>query len=118
MTIVEMLDRYPKRFYAQHWYRGEAFTRILPMDVPYFAPNARTFPGKVPPANAKLYHAVDLLNCYLKYPDAAIWDDYLWSKDTDAQGQRIYVGGRSNTGSIEIHRHLHLTERFGVPSWN
>lgn len=117
MTIVEMLDRYPRLFYAQSWYRGESFTRILPSETPLSPPTGRVFLGQVPPKNAKLYRAVDLLNCYLKSPGSPLWDDYLWCGDFDAQGQRIYVGGKSNTGVIEIHRHLHLNERFGVPTW-
>lgn len=117
MTIVEMLDRFPKRFYAQQWYRGEQFTRILPTEIPNFPPTNVVFAGKEPPKNARLYHAVDLLNAYLKAPADPIWERYLWTKDVDASGQRVYVGGINNTGAIEIHRHLHLTERFGVPSW-
>lgn len=117
MTIVEMLDRYPRLFYSQQWFRGEAFTRILPSEIPAFPPSSLVFSGKEPPKNARLYHAVDLLNAYLKAPSDLIWDSYLWTKDVDATGQRVYIGGKSNTGVIEIHRHIHLTERHGVPSW-
>ena len=51
----------------------------------------------------------------LTAPDDAIWHRYLWTRDYDAQGQRVYVGGTDNGHGLEIHRHLHLDERFAVP---
>lgn len=118
MTIVEMLADRPKLFYPQQWYRGEAFTRMLPGEVLHFAPSGGVFPGKLPPANARLFHAVELLNAYLRSPQDPIWDRYLWTSDTDAAGQQIYIGGKSNTGAIEIHRDIRITDRFCTPIWS
>lgn len=118
MNIIEILDRYPSLFYSQSWYRGEAFTRMLPVGPISFAPSGVHFVGQVPPPNAKLRHAVDLIACFLKYPSDPIWNDYLWTADKDANGQRVYIGGMANGKGFELHRHIHLTERFGTPSWS
>ena len=117
MTIVELVTRYPSLFYSQQWWRGESFTRMLPTET-LTPPPKLTQLGKVPNRFVKLPHAVDLLNAYVKDPTHEAWLGYLWTADTDVQGQRVYIGGRANGhGLMEIHRHIHVTERFAVPKW-
>jgi hypothetical protein len=61
--------------------------------------------------------AVELVALYVLDREAEVWRDYLWTSTLDSQGQRVYVGGTANGRGFEIHRHLHLTERWGVPTW-
>lgn len=118
MTIVEMLDSYPRLFLNQTWYRGESFTRILPSETPLSPPTGRVFLGQVPPKNAKLYRAVDLLNIYLRKPDSPVWEDFLWCADTDARGCQVYIGGCGDGQGMQIHRDIRgMYERFGVLTW-
>lgn len=115
MTLRELLETYPDRFYPQTWYVDEPF-----MDVD--APSAVRLPGflETPSPNGQeLPRATMLAQLYLLYPHEDIWTHYLWCKDTDRMGQRVYVGGVSplNGHRFEIHRHLHLTSRWGVATW-
>lgn len=54
---------------------------------------------------------------YVTDPLNVLWADYLWTGNFDRFGQRVYVGGTANGRGFEIHRHLHLTERWGIPVW-
>ena len=86
----------------------------LPSDVEYLA----TPPDSlgIPIALELLVPAVVLVQLYVDNPDAKIWQRYLWTSDVDSLGQRIYVG--CSGFGLEIHRHLAITERWGVPCWD
>jgi hypothetical protein len=60
---------------------------------------------------------VQLVDLYLRYPDAECWQGYLWTCDVDRFGQRVYVGGLAQGDGFQIHRHLHLNEQWGIPVW-
>ena len=116
MTLRDLLIQCPRRFYPQTWYRDEPF---LDTEVPDLLPpgplTVVTHPAHDPPVGAVLPFAAVLAGLYIRHPESPLWSRYLWCADTDAQGQRIYVG--SNGKGLEIHRHLHLTDRWGVPIW-
>lgn len=121
MTIVELVDRYPSLFYSQDWYRrdgGQSFMRILPSDVPDVPPSTLQRPGKMPSAlHAPRWYAVDLLNCYVRFPTDPIWDRKIFTRDKDSEGHWIYVGCCANGHGLEIHRLLlPLTKDFGIPA--
>jgi hypothetical protein len=63
----------------------------------------------------RLMPAVLLASLYVRYPQTPLWRHYLWTADTDRDGQRVYLG--QNGRGLEIHRHLNLTDRWGVPTW-
>lgn len=115
MTLRELLAAHPGRFYPQTWYAEEAFLDFdaaTPIRLPDFVeapcPNGHDLP-----------RAALLAQLWIVYPQATIWQQYLWCKDTDHRKQRVYVGGVSaeNGYRFEIHRHLHITPRWGVATW-
>lgn len=116
MTILDLISAHPMLFRTdQTWYHGEAFTTL---DLPPLARMPRKIIARkaVSPDDAdELTDAVLLLELYTRYPNDAIWNRYLWCADVDSHGQRIFIG--KNNGVMEIHRHLHITPRFGVPIW-
>lgn len=109
MTLAEMIAAHPDRFYRQDWYEGHAFMQQEPRPghVPLVV-SARPAPGEV-----VQYSAADLGAVWLDDPGRVMWEYYLWTCDTDDEGQRIYVG--QNGKGLEIHRHLHLTDRWRYP---
>lgn len=120
-TLRSLRAAYPQMFHAkQDWFDGEAF-----MDTPLgqfprtTPPKASKFgltkDGKPAKGNA-LPLAVELAALYVKFPDDPVWKGYLWCRDMDAKGQRVYVGAGNGKG-FEIHRHLHLTGLWAVPTW-
>lgn len=116
MSLRDLIAAHPGRFYEQTWYFREAFLdwpRTYPVRLPGFMPQAAV------DARDDLPRAVTLAELFLQYPHEPIWSHYLWCADTDALGQRVYVGGVSPTNGhrFEIHRHLHITDRWGVASW-
>lgn len=115
MTLREILAAHPDRFYRQSWYEREAF---LDIDV-QTAVRLPAFTVCATPNGQELPRAAMLAALYLQYPKAPIWDKWLWCRDTDHLGQRVFVGGVSvsNGYLFEIHRHLHITPRFGVATW-
>lgn len=118
MTLREIIAANLDMFYAQSWYAGEAFMDaestgpVIPKGVaPYRDIGAHTLAG------CELPTAAALAAGYLLTPSGSVWRDYLWTADTDGAGQRVYVGGTANGHGFEVHRHLHLTERWGIPLW-
>lgn len=111
MTLREIIAAHPNLFYPQTWYEGEPF-----MDIDH--------PPVVPPKDyrrhqsgegADLPFAASLAWAYVRSPELDIWRQYLWCADLDSEGHRIYMG--SNGKGMEIHRHLRITERWGVALW-
>lgn len=116
MNLLELREKYRGIFYSQAWYLGERFMRALPSDDAFNIPPRRIVrTGQVPKDSKGLPSAVDLAHAFVLTPTDPIWQKYLWTSDTDRHGQRVYVG--VNDGKFEIHRHIHLTERFGCPTW-
>ncbi len=120
ITIRELRANHPDLFYSQDWFEDEAF-----MDTPLSKARGSALPVGVqyegiPPDQILWYMtdappAVLLVWLYVLNPDAKIWTRYLWTSSEDRHGQRVYVG--QNGKGLEIHRHLHITHRFGVPVW-
>jgi hypothetical protein len=119
MNLLELRVAHPDRFHRQDWFVREAFMRVLPTDPLPRRPSRLIRLGQVPKSNAGLVPAVDLAHLFLTYPDDPIWASYLWCSDVDSNRQRVYVGGvtEANGRRLEIHRHIHLTMNFGVPSF-
>jgi len=120
MTIRDMIRDNPGLFYSQSWYDGEAFMDVeLPEDSPTTLPTRRSYVG-IPPElilwpHTEVVPAVVLVHLFVGNHTAPIWDGYFWTSDTDHLGQRVYVG--SNGKGLEIHRHINISPRFGVPAW-
>lgn len=120
ITLRTLRRDHPDRFYRQDWFEEEPFMdrplehvlTVGPLPMPS---GVLDFPEVPKQWMGELPTAVQLADLYVRHPDHATWSRYLWCRDTDAQGQRIYVG--SNGRGLEIHRHLHLTSRWGVPLW-
>jgi len=114
MTLRELLSGYPEFFYPQTWYTNHAFldTEFVAgsLTIPQHVATSRDDGCEFPTISA-----VHLAVLYIGDPTHEIWKRYLWCTDVDDQQQRVYVG--SNGQGFEIHRHLHLTSRWGVPSW-
>jgi hypothetical protein len=104
----------PDLFYSgQTWFDREPF-----MDVEHDPTRPLAFPEFARAASANHESTVPaflLALLYVHYPNNPIWSKYLWTSDFDRQGQRVFVG--QNGHGFEIHRHLYVTERFGLPVW-
>lgn len=110
MTLRDLIRDNSALFYRQTWYAGEAFMQnevnaSLAMPSGVVIDDARKAPET----------AANLAYLYVQDPFAPIWRRYLWTSDKDSHGQQVFMG--VNNGQMEIHRHLFLTERFGVPIW-
>jgi len=115
MTLSELRAAYPELFYAQNWFRREAFMKHPPLDTVRETPVAAVV-GVIPKANTKLPRAVDLAHAFVRDPLAPEWALFWWCADCDALGQRVYVGGvgAHNNHKFEIHRHLAISEKWAV----
>lgn len=116
MTLRDLLVAYPRSFYPQTWYLAEPFLdtpaeMIRQTPIGFYRRSALLVAGEV----ARLPLAVELAEYYLREPGDRIWRQYLWCRDTDREGHRVYLG--VNGAGLEIHRHLHLTGRWGVACW-
>ena len=84
------------------------------IDALYSVPTLVALPH--PPRQQDIAPAVaQLAAMYIRHPNHLMWQQYLWCAESDLLGQRVYVG--SNGQGLEIHRHIHLTERFVLPLW-
>lgn len=119
MTLREIIASNPDLFRQdQTWWLEEDFVDApMPKGVFTIPPRFTLFDGQKPRDHQayKLPLAVTLAWVYVQHPEDPIWERYLWTGDTDAEGQRVFMG--VNHGKMELHRHLHLTDRFGVPCW-
>lgn len=115
MTLREILRLYPRMFYPQTWYLSEPFLDIdVEIDALHTVPTLVALPH--PPRQQDIAPAAaQLAAMYIRHPDHSMWQQYLWCAESDLLGQRVYVG--SNGQGLEIHRHIHLTERFMLPLW-
>ena len=113
MTLADVLVEYREMFCRQDWYDGHTFLTVDHTDWPVVTRVSR-FGGVPVQYDADLLPAVALVFQMLNVPDSPLWRWYLWTADLDDLGQRVYVG--QNGRGIEIHRHIHLTTRFAIPS--
>jgi len=120
MNLIELRWEFQSLFYSQDWFWGEAFmeresvgTIVSPTGIAYVGMPPETL--GVPIALEQFVPAVDLAMAYVADPKNDIWNNYFWTSDFDNQGQRVYLG--NNGQGLELHRYLHITERFGLPLW-
>ena len=121
MTFRQLLADHRDRFHPQTWYAGERFLD-WPCAHPIRLPTFESHPDLAdlsPVELAELPRAVLLAELFLKYPNAPLWGQYLWTCDVDQWGQRVYVGGAcpENGHRLEIHRHLQVTDKWGLCRW-
>lgn len=114
MTLADLIAQYPAFFYRQTWYQGHAFTRIE-VERTATMPRVVRGAGRLPRDGESLPHTADLAALYVSNAADPVWRRYLWTCDHDDLGQRIFVG--DNGSGLEIHRHLAITDRWGIPSW-
>ena len=123
-TLRQLRQDHPHLFYPQTWYDQEAFLETPGPDVfPGFPSGFQSlpadvarWPGEVPDFGIALPLAVTVASLYVADPLNPVWQYYLWCADVDHLGQRIYVG--DNGQGLEIHRHLHVTDRWGILTWD
>jgi hypothetical protein len=128
-TLCDIVAQHQSLFYRQDWWHWEGFADrslgTLPPMPDEFRP-LRAFP--VAGGNwydddwgliGDLPYAVTYAALYVAHPKAPIWSKYLWTGDTDHLGQRVYVGGvcPENGMRFEIHRHLAITDKWGIAVW-
>jgi len=121
VTIRSLMAQHPALFYDQSWYMSEPFMDEplreelpTPRDVRKMISDLQQVTVGI---RDDLVSAVTLVAAYVNDPWVWVWADYLWTASCDREGQRIYVGGTANGHGFEIHRHLFLTDRWGVPIW-
>lgn len=120
VTLKDLLRDHPEQFAPQTWYRGEAFLdRALGkhLDLPNKVLSECTVP---PPSRCPT--AVELADLYVRFPTLPCWRGFLWCKDADQWGQRIFVGGigmdRGFKGNgFQIHRFVQPTPDWGTLQW-
>jgi len=116
LSLRAVLTAYPKFFYPQTWYYDEPFIDHDLTAMTLMMPDELVCITEPPAPNAELPYAAHLALLYIQYPDSPMWANYLWCADRDRHGQRVYVG--SNGKGLEIHRHLRLSDRWVIPTWN
>lgn len=116
-------------FYNQDWYLKEAFAAQTVPEARWHLVqtriDARTR-GVEPPAGADPSLPTAVLAALLFFvqeslhPGRYLWvNDYIWCRDVDHNGDRIYLGryrdpSGCNKNGLEIHRHLRLRENHGA----
>jgi hypothetical protein len=113
MNLAALRFAHGDKFYKQTWFEGEAF--MLREPAPLILP-PRDFVATQNATLAKfLPYTATLAQLWLDFPELDLWTKCVWTADTDSKGQQVYVC--VNDGKFEIHRHLHLTDRWGVARW-
>ena len=119
LTVAAFRAKHIHLFYRnQDWFTGERFMeRAVPLgetSPPVEVVGAGVIPGRAHyAAGAPLPSVAQFVAQYVANPSALVWSRYLWTSDVDRHGQRVYVG--DNGYGLEIHRHLTITARWGVP---
>lgn len=120
VTLRSLVAAHPHQFAAQTWYLTEAFVdRRLgaSLEVPL-----KSKPFREEPAQSTCPSAVALADLYLRHPNLELWRGFVWCKDSDQWGQRIFVGGLEmrrgfSGGGFQIHRHITVTDDWRLPVW-
>lgn len=118
LTLRDLIAARPSLFYAPYdaWWQGEDF-------VSHGGSGAGRWPSGFSPMSPDkatvrdTVCATTLAHAFTRAPNAAVWRHWFWTDDFDRHGQRVYVGVGPDERGFEIHRHLHITERWGVPIW-
>jgi hypothetical protein len=121
MTLGAYIEQHMALFYPQTWYRRQGFMcdllgRLSPQyrlnQVPkllgQFDPHAQNF---TPSVTEALVLAVE----YRRQTGNHLWPyNFVWCRDLDDRGDRLYVGGSlmDDTPGIQIHRHLTPRNNF------
>lgn len=114
MTLREMRAAYPHLFHPnQDWFLEERFLDKEPEPMP---PGKCRIDHSDEHPDASLLTAATLAHYYTANPTDPFWRAYLWTKDFDRYGQRVFVG--DNGKGLEIHRHLKLSDRWRCPVWS
>lgn len=119
MTLTELRAHrdYRHLFYRnQDWFLGEKFMNALPNERSWKTPSRFALRGKVPKKERGLWLAVDLAHAFVVDPESTFWEDrWIWCRDKDAGGRRVFCGVRN--GRYQIHRHIAVDHSFGVAVW-
>jgi hypothetical protein len=116
-NLAELRDQYHEMFYrGQDWFAREPFMRIMASEPPVRGPLQIVKRGRIPRLCDTLPRAVDVALIYLSNPTDPAFQDYVWTGDFDSHGQRVFVGGCANGKGFEIHRFLHITDRWQTPA--
>lgn len=120
MNLTQIVASNPGLFYAQEWWKGQEFATAdsefrlsMPLGVssaPFSDPNL-TPPQPTAAALAMLFKT---------HPKDEIWRRFIWTKDFDAHGNRVYVGGVGFAGinKFQIHRALDYSgPLWGLAVW-
>ena len=113
MTLREIRTKWPECFYGQSWFGGEEFLNAH-ADPAVRLPTEITPRPSVSPLD-RLVNTATLAWLYVSNPESPIWLRYIWTSDADHHGQRVFVG--DNGLGLEIHRHLAITNRWGIARW-
>lgn len=119
-------DKSEPCFYNQDWYLKEHFANNSTFQTGWYLLRKtidNKTRGKVPEKSLNLPSA--LLSAYTFFAHyflnkELLWkDDYIWSSDRDSNQDMIYVGRYEdskgmNKNGFSIHRHLTITDIYGV----
>ena len=119
MNLRELRAAYPHRFHHnQDWFADERFMDSPNVRLANCRPPVRVISPDDPNATGYPRHpAVYLAGCFIadEPPGKWLWRRRLYTSDYDRFGQQVYL--TVTDGRLEIHRHLHATEQFGVAVW-
>lgn len=112
-------------FYNQDWYVNEPFSNFSFKKVEWFCLRKDVLfdsRGKTVNDNLNIPHALLCTYTFFVYffiSNSYLWEyDYVWCRDLDSNGDRIYVGRYSDPSGISkngfsIHRHLTISNIYG-----
>lgn len=114
MNLHLLIPIHADMFYRQNWFLDQPFMLHSPVNT---LQPPEGFVSRVVGRFDDEPSAIEYALLYTQFPDLPIWRKYLWTRDTDTKGQRVYVGGVTDTTGFQIHRHLHLTDQWGIAQW-
>jgi len=98
------------RFYRQSWYEREPFACHVWSQE--FVLPASFKPFDEPPIRQHLLPAVAWAQAYLQGDAPILQDHYVWTSDTDHNGDPVYVGMAAEYPGLQVHRHLTITQKW------